>query len=94
MPKAIWNDTVLAESTETEVVEGNHYFPHDTINSEYFKKSETHTICPWKGVATYYDVEVNGQVNRNAAWYYAAPKAAAKNISNYVAFWKGIEVQR
>jgi uncharacterized protein (DUF427 family) len=92
MPKAVWNGAVLAESAKTEVVEGNHYFPPDAIRREFFQESSHHTVCPWKGTASYYDVVVNGQVNKDAAWYYPAPKDAAKNIAGYVAFWKGVQV--
>lgn len=91
--KAIWSETVLAESDRTVVVEGNHYFPHEAIKPEYFKPSETHTVCPWKGTASYYDVVVNGEVNKDAAWYYPETKDAAKNVENYVAFWKGVKVE-
>lgn len=90
--KAIWNGTVIAESDDTIVVEGNHYFPPESIEQEYFQESETHTLCSWKGVASYYDVVVNGDRNRNAAWYYPEPKEEAKEISKYVAFWNGVEV--
>jgi len=93
MAKAIWKGTILAESNQTRVVEGNHYFPPNSIKKEYFQTSENHTICPWKGMASYYDVEVDGQVNKNAAWYYPSPKPAAKDISGYVAFWKGVQVE-
>lgn len=93
MPKAIWNGTVLAESDHTEIVEGNHYFPADTIKSEYFQESSTHTTCPWKGVASYYSIVVDGQTNKDAAWYYPTPKDAAKNITDHVAFWKGVKVE-
>ncbi|PMB20810.1 DUF427 domain-containing protein [Fischerella thermalis] len=93
MPKAIWNGAVLAESNDTIVVEGNHYFPPDSINKEYFKESDTHTTCPWKGVASYYSVEVNGQVNKDAAWYYPTTKEKAKQIEGYVAFWRGVKVE-
>jgi uncharacterized protein (DUF427 family) len=92
MPKAIWNGAVLAESDKTEVVEGNHYFPPESIRREHFKDNDTHTVCPWKGTASYYDVVVNGQTNKEAAWYYPTPKDAAKNIAGYVAFWKGVQV--
>ena len=92
MAEATWNGVTLAESDETIVVEGNHYFPHDSINKEYFRDSNTHTTCPWKGVASYYDVEVAGQVNRDAAWYYPDPKPAASQIQGYVAFWHGVRV--
>ncbi len=90
--KAVWNGTVLAESDRTEVVEGNQYFPPDAVKTAYFKPSETHSICPWKGTASYYTVEVNGQRNPDAAWFYPQTKDAAKNIEGYVAFWKGVEV--
>jgi uncharacterized protein (DUF427 family) len=90
--KAIWNGAVLAESNHTEVVEGNQYFPPDSIKRDYFKPSDTHTVCPWKGTASYYTVEANGKQNRDAAWYYPEPKDAAKNITGYVAFWRGVEV--
>jgi len=90
--KAIWKDTVLAESDETVVVEGNHYFPRAAIKSEYFSESSSHTVCPWKGTASYFDVVVNGDVNRNAAWYYASPSQAAKQIEGYIAFWHGVRV--
>lgn len=92
MAKAVWNDVVLAESDQTIVVEGNHYFPPGTINREYFTESPTHTTCPWKGVASYYSVQVNGQTNKDAAWYYPTPKDAAKQIAGYIAFWKGVRV--
>ncbi|GAB4292478.1 MAG: DUF427 domain-containing protein [Oscillatoriaceae cyanobacterium] len=92
MPKAIWNGAVLAESNQCEVVEGNYYFPPDAIKSEYFKESATHTTCGWKGVASYYDIEVDGKVNKDAAWYYPTAKDAAKNIEGYIAFWKGVKV--
>lgn len=90
--KAIWKDAVLAESDDTVVVEGNHYFPADSINRAYFQPSDTHTTCPWKGEASYYDVVVDGQVNSDAAWYYPEPKEAAANIKDHVAFWKGVKV--
>lgn len=94
MPKAIWNGAVLAESENCEVVEGNQYFPPDAINSEYFKPSNTHTTCSWKGVASYYTIEVDGKTNPDAAWYYPDPKDAAKNIAGYIAFWKGVRVEK
>lgn len=90
--KAIWNNKVLAESSETKVVEGNHYFPPEAVNKEYFKESGTNTTCPWKGEASYYTLEVDGSTNENAAWYYPEPKEAASEIKDYVAFWKGVEV--
>jgi len=92
MPKAIWNGAILAESDETILVEGNHYFPPDSINNEYFNDSSHATTCPWKGKAGYYDIEVEGQVNRNAAWYYAQPSEAALQIKDHVAFWRGVKV--
>jgi uncharacterized protein (DUF427 family) len=91
--KAIWKDAVLAESDETVVVEGNHYFPADSIRREHFRESATHTHCPWKGEASYYDVVANGEVNRDAAWYYPQPKQAAQEIKDRVAFWKGVKVE-
>lgn len=90
--KAVWNGAVLADSTETVVVEGNQYFPPDSIKTEYFQPSETHTVCGWKGTASYYDIIVNGETNGDAAWYYPETKADAKEIEGYVAFWKGVEV--
>lgn len=92
MAKAIWQGTTLAESNEGLVVEGNYYFPPQSLEKEYFIPSATHTTCPWKGEASYYDIEVNGQVNKDAAWYYPAPMDAAKSITGYVAFWKGVRV--
>lgn len=94
MPKATWNGAVIAESDRCEVVEGNQYFPSDSIKREYFKESSTHTTCPWKGVASYYTLEVDGQENKDAAWYYPTPKDAAKNITGYIAFWKGVKVEK
>lgn len=93
MAKAIWNGAVIAESDRTEVVEGNHYFPSETINQQYFQASSTHTTCPWKGVASYYNIQVDGQVNKDAAWYYPTAKEKAKNIEGYVAFWRGVKVE-
>lgn len=90
--KAIWNDVVIAESNETEVVESNHYFPRDSIKQEYFAPSSTSTYCPWKGDASYFNIIVNGETNPDAAWYYPAPKDAAKQIKDRVAFWKGVQV--
>ena len=92
MAKASWNGAILAESEKYEVVEGNIYFPASAINKEYFSDSETHTTCPWKGEARYYNVEVDGEVNNDAAWYYPQTKDAAKNIEGKVAFWRGVEV--
>jgi uncharacterized protein (DUF427 family) len=91
--QATWNGAVLAESDETRVVEGNHYFPPNSISPEYFKESSHHTVCAWKGVASYYDVIVAGQVNPNAAWYYPDPSQAASHIRGYIAFWHGVKVQ-
>ncbi len=91
--KAIWNGATLAESDQTIVVENNHYFPADAVHREYFKETDTHTTCPWKGQASYYTLSVNGQENPDAAWYYAEPKDAAKEIKGYVAFWRGVKVQ-
>jgi uncharacterized protein (DUF427 family) len=93
MMKAIWNDVVVAESDRTVVVEGNHYFPPDAVHQEFFRESKTHTVCGWKGTASYYDVVVNGQENKDAAWYYPTPLPAASNIAGYVAFWKGVRVE-
>ena len=90
--KAIWNGTVLAESDQTEVVEGNQYFPPDSIKREFFKPSATSSVCPWKGTASYYTIDVAGKQNADAAWYYPEPKDAAKQIKGYVAFWKGVSV--
>jgi uncharacterized protein (DUF427 family) len=93
MAKAIWNGTVLAESDETQVVEGNHYFPPDSIHREFFRPSDAHTECGWKGTASYYDVVVNEEVNEQAAWYYPNPKSEAANIKDHVAFWRGVRVE-
>jgi uncharacterized protein (DUF427 family) len=90
--KAIWNDTVLADSSETIVVEGNHYFPPDSVNMQFLIPSDTHTHCPWKGEASYYHIDAAGQRNADAAWHYPAPKDAAANIKGYIAFWKGVNV--
>jgi uncharacterized protein (DUF427 family) len=91
--KAIWNGEVIAESDDTVVVEGNHYFPASAIRSEFFQPSETHTVCGWKGTASYYTIEVNGRRNADAAWYYPDPNDAAKQIAGRVAFWKGVQVE-
>lgn len=90
--KAIWNGQILAESNETVVIENNHYFPPHTIKKEFFKESNTHTVCPWKGQASYYTLQVDGQQNPDAAWYYPTTSHAAKAIEGYVAFWKGVSV--
>ena len=92
MAKAMWNDTVLAESEIYETVEGNIYFPPDALNRAYFSESQTTTGCPWKGAARYYTVTANGKGKRDAAWYYPDPKPAAENIRDHVAFWRGVEV--
>ena len=91
--KAIWNHEVIAESDATVVVENNHYFPVDSVNQAYLIPSSTHTTCPWKGEASYYTLEVDGRSNPDAAWYYPEPKDAAKNIQNYIAFWKGVQIE-
>jgi uncharacterized protein (DUF427 family) len=90
--KASWNGTVLAESDNTVVVEGNHYFPSDSIHAEFFVDSDSHTICPWKGEASYKDVVVEGERNPDAAWFYPEPKEAAAEIRDHFAFWHGVEV--
>jgi len=90
--KAIWNDVVIAEGDKTVVVEGNHYFPPQSVRTEHMRPSQTHTTCPWKGEASYYDVVIGGQVNRDAAWFYPEPKPAASPIKDHVAFWKGVKV--
>ncbi|MBA2646450.1 MAG: DUF427 domain-containing protein [Pyrinomonadaceae bacterium] len=90
--KATWRGAVLAESDDTVVIEGNHYFPPASINKEYFRESATHTTCPWKGEASYYDVVVDGEVNRDAAWFYPETKEAASNIKGRFAFWRGVVV--
>jgi uncharacterized protein (DUF427 family) len=92
MAKAIWNGVVLAESTKTIIVEGNHYFPSESIHKAFFQPSAHTTVCPWKGTAHYYDLEVAGKTNQAAAWYYPAPKEAASQIKDYIAFWRGVEV--
>jgi len=94
MAKAIWENTILAESDATVEVEGNQYFPPQAIKSEYFKPSDKRTTCPWKGLASYYHVEVNGKRNADAAWFYPEPKSAAQQIKDHVAFWKGVRVER
>ena len=92
--RAIWNGATLAESDETVVVEGNHYFPPEAVRTDYLRESETHTICPWKGQASYKTIEVDGQRNEDAAWYYPDPKDAAGEIKDHFAFWKGVQVQQ
>ena len=90
--KAIWENTVIAQSNETVVVEGNHYFPPDAIKPDYFAPSDTHSSCPWKGIASYYHVKLGDKVNADAAWFYPEPKEAAKSIKNYIAFWRGVKI--
>jgi len=94
MAKAVWNDKVIAESEKFELVEGNVYFPKSAVKAEFLRESQTHTTCGWKGVASYYDVVVDGKVNRDGAWYYPSPSAAAANILDHVAFWRGVQVTR
>jgi len=91
--KAIWNDAVLAESDDTVVVEGNHYFPAAALRREHFRPSATHTTCSWKGVASYYDVVVGAAVNKDAAWFYPEPKDAARQVAGRVAFWRGVRLE-
>ena len=93
MAKASWNGAVVAESDRTQVVEGNHYFPPDSVDRTRIRPSETHTVCSWKGTASYYDVVVDGKVNADAAWYYPEPKSAASSIAGWVAFWHGVTVE-
>ena len=96
MLKAIWNGAVLAEAdaAKTQIVEGNVYFPPEAVNKAFFKDSQTHTVCPWKGTASYYDVVVDGNTNKDAAWYYPETKDAANHVKGFVAFWKGVSVER
>ena len=93
MAKAIWNGAVVADSDRTQVVEGNHYFPPESVDRALVRPSETHTVCSWKGTASYYDVVVDGKVNADAAWYYPEPKTAASSIAGWVAFWHGVTVE-
>ena len=93
MPKAVWNGAVLAESDDTVIVEGNHYFPVESIERSYFRDSDAHTVCHWKGEASYYDIEVEGQTNKGAAFYYPEPSDAASSIKDRVAFWRGVNVE-
>ena len=90
--KAVWNNQILAESEETIVIENNHYFPPESLNMDFFKTSETTTVCPWKGTASYYTISVSGEDNNDAAWYYPSPKDAASQIKDHVAFWRGVAV--
>jgi uncharacterized protein (DUF427 family) len=92
--KAIFNKTVIAQSDKTVVVEGNNYFPLESINMDYFTETTHHSTCPWKGKASYYTVKVNDEISENAAWFYKDPKDAAKEIKNYVAFWKNVSVEK
>lgn len=94
MAKATWKGAVLAESDRYEVVEGNVYFPAESLRTEHLRPSDTHTVCAWKGTASYYNVVVGDDVNRDAAWFYPTPSEAAKNITNHVAFWRGVTVER
>lgn len=94
MARATWNGAVIAESDRYETVEGNVYFPPDAVNRDYLRESQTHTVCGWKGTASYYDVVVDGQTNADAAWYYAQPMDAAASIRDHVAFWKGVRVEK
>lgn len=91
--KAIWNGVVLAESSETIELEGNHYFPPGSLKKEYFKSSDTRTSCPWKGMASYYHLAVDGKTNEDAAWYYPEPRERAEYFKGYVAFWRGVEIR-
>jgi len=93
MARAIWNGIVIAESEKTVVVEGNHYFAPEDVRMEYFKPSDTHSVCPWKGTASYYTLEIDGQRNADAAWYYPEPKPAANHIKGRIAFWRGVKVE-
>ena len=93
MATAAWNGTVIAESDDTVVVEGNHYFPRPSVIEDHLRPSDTHSTCPWKGEASYLSLEVDGAVNPDAAWYYPQPKDAAREITDHVAFWKGVEVK-
>lgn len=90
--KAIWNGKVIAESNDTTVIEGNHYFPEESLNKQYFINSGTHTVCHWKGTASYYSLDVDGKVNADAAWFYPEASKMAKSIEGKVAFWKGVEI--
>lgn len=92
MITAIFNGKVIAKSDQTIVVEGNHYFPPESVNQDFLVENESRSVCPWKGVASYYDIQVDGQVNRGAAWYYPNPSKAAEKIKNHVAFWRGVNV--
>jgi uncharacterized protein (DUF427 family) len=93
MPKAIWNGAVVAESEDTVLMEGNHYFPPESVRHENLRESSEHTVCHWKGRASYYDIVVDGKVNRGGAWYYPDPKPAAEGIKDHIAFWRGVKVE-
>ena len=93
MPQAVWNGATIAESDDTVIVEGNHYFPADAVNESYLRPSDTHTVCPWKGTASYYTLEVDGSTNEDAAWYYPETKDAAKHVEGRIAFWRGVEIK-
>jgi uncharacterized protein (DUF427 family) len=90
--KAIWNNQVIAESNDTIIVENNHYFPKESVNAQYLRPSDKQSVCPWKGLASYYSIDVNDQQNKDAAWYYPDPKDAAQNIKDHIAFWKGVKI--
>lgn len=93
MPRAVWNDQVIAESNTTELIEGNHYFPPNSLKTDFFEASATTSVCSWKGTANYYTLNVGGRKNTDAAWYYADPKEQAATIRGYVAFWKGVRIE-
>lgn len=93
MMQAVWNETVVAAAADTVIVEGNHYFPLNALRQEFFRKSDTQTVCPWKGTASYYSIVVADKINSDAAWYYSEPKTAASQIAGRVAFWKGVEIK-
>lgn len=94
MTKAIWNNTVIAESDQVRFFDGNYYFPPDSKNAQYFKESSTHTKCFWKGNASYYDIVVGNEFNKDAAWYYSDPQTPAQEIKNHIAFWKGVKIEK
>ncbi|MGB0981011.1 MAG: DUF427 domain-containing protein [Winogradskyella sp.] len=91
--KAIWNNKIIAESSDTIIIENNHYFPHQSIKTEFFKSSKTQSVCPWKGTASYYTIEVDGKQNTDAAWFYPEVSELAKGIKNRVAFWRGVKIE-
>lgn len=92
--KAIWNNQIIAESDDIVNVEGNSYFPVESVKKEYLRETQTHTVCPWKGAASYFDLEVDGNINKDAAWYYPEPRELAKGIKGRVAFWKGVKIEK